>query len=107
MIDLNNRMQQYEMNDVQVEQADNSETLEFLVIFGKENYPNVDPVINSACELMISAINSSLKASCALRHFLPPGKTRGRSFGVLGPLLGFITLELFNTFSVITNCKET
>lgn len=47
------------------------------------NHPKVDPFMSSACELMISAIDSSLKASFGLYHFLPPGKTSGRSRGVL------------------------
>lgn len=42
-------------------------------------YPNVEPFISSAWELINSAINSSLNASFGLRHFLPPGNTTGRS----------------------------
>lgn len=54
-------------------------------------YPRVEPIINSACELMISAIKSSLYASFGFRHFRPPGNTTGRSCGVLGQLFCFCT----------------
>ena len=43
------------------------------------------PVINSACELIISAINSSLNASLGHRQRRPPGKKIGRSCGTSGP----------------------
>lgn len=73
---------------------------EFLV------YPSVDPLINSAWALIVSAINSSLYASRAFLHFLPPGKTNGRSLGVLGPSrifdgIGFLSV----TFSKICCCN--
>lgn len=48
-------------------------------------YPSALPAISSACELMISAMNSSLKASRSLRHRRPPGKTTGLPCGVNGP----------------------
>lgn len=48
-------------------------------------YPNAEPAINSACELITSAMNSSLNASLGLRHLRPPGNTNGRSCGVRGP----------------------
>lgn len=55
---------------------------------GYENaYPRALPAINSACELITSAMKSSLNASFAVCHLRPPGSTIGRSCGVRGPLL--------------------
>lgn len=45
-----------------------------------EAYPRVEPMMSSAWDEIISAIISSFIASFALRHFLPPGKTIGRSW---------------------------
>lgn len=53
------------------------------------DYPKVDPTISSACELITSAMKSSLNASRSLRHLRPPGNTSGRSFGVNGPPFAF------------------
>lgn len=62
-------------------------------------YPNVDPIINSACELIVSAIKSSLKASLGLFQMRPFRKI-GRSWGVSGPN----ALFCLRTFGLLSAC---
>lgn len=58
------------------------------------DYPNVVPVINSACELMVSAMKSSLYASLGLFQ-IRPFKKIGRSCGVKGPKTRAASLKRF------------
>lgn len=52
--------------------------MNLLVIKGI-TYPSVVPIISSACDEIISAINSSFIASLAFFHLRPPGRMMGRS----------------------------
>lgn len=59
-----------------------------------QHYPKVVPLISSACELMTSAIKSSLYASSGRFHMRPFRKI-GRCCGVRGPNALFTRLSAF------------
>lgn len=66
-----------------------------------DTFPIVVPISTSEVQEMISAIVCSLYASFSFLHFLPPGKTRGRSIGA-SPPNDCLALFCFSLRSIIT-----
>lgn len=66
-----------------------------------DTFPIVVPISTSEVQEMISAIVCSLYASLAFLHFLPPGKTRGRSSGA-SPPKDCLALFCFSLRSITT-----